>query len=477
MRRPDKTVVVAAFIAWLTIPLLLMMLGVESRFLELEKRSPASLPSNAVSRLADSLFYTEVAAAFRDRVPLRVPALGLDAWIDLEIFGDSPNPEVLIGSDGWLFDRQSVIGVCEKPIQPRRVVANFVEISRVLRASGRRFVVVVAPNKEAIYPERLGAAGPLAHCAQEWRQEIRALLSSADLPDYIDLWGAMEGLKARANEDIYWPHDTHWTSESAIEVSRLIVEQLRPGLWDDGVVRSRPHSSPGDLASKIGLPTSIERTLYEVERDVRVKIVARKKGRLRRLSTVGKNQRRFKPNVLSIYDSFGLRYLGMLPQFLRRSTWVSWRGLPNGKLTSIIDEFVRANVVVLESVERSLASRFSGSARNVPAHLIAALLDELPRTALAPSALPDGAFDLPPAGTDSSRYVVFDIGPLVDEATALRIRAAAQDSDGTWGHVAIHVVKSPQGERRVVVRLSATARAVRIRPPKLDVGDVSLVDL
>ncbi len=486
MTRRSQMVVVAAFAVWLTVPLVLAAFGVGSNFSELEERHLTALPAWSVDRLIDSELYKDLARAFGDRVPLRVSALSLDAWIDLAVFGDSPNPDVLIGRDGWLFDRWSVVGVGEATTvpqdevatTPRDIVSQLTEMSRILDASGRRLIVLIVPDKESIYPELLGPIDSVAKTSRAWRQELQAAFADANLPGYIDGWQAMEALKARSDEDIYWPNDTHWTSGGALEATRQIVDRLDPTLWDESAVKSRPGGHHGDLAKLIGLPTWIESTEYWLKRNVRVKIVAQEKSR-RRMVALNKRTRRFMPQVLSIHDSFGARYLSMLPQYLAKSTWISWiRGIPDGKLVSIVDEFARADVIILESVERLLASRLPGNTGYLPAHLLGTLFDDLPRIELGPvGGSQSDRIDLPPAESDTSRYFVFDIGPTVKEATVLGIRTDVMVGDMTWTKAAVHVVRSSDGGRRVVARLPADAVAVKIRPSKFEVDVVSLVDV
>ncbi len=55
-----------------------------------------------------------IADWFDTNLPVRVPAIRLDAFADLHIFRDSPNQSVLLGREGWLFYRQSQSLACSK---------------------------------------------------------------------------------------------------------------------------------------------------------------------------------------------------------------------------------------------------------------------------------------------------------------------------------------------------------------------------
>ncbi len=482
MSRFGKHVLVAGFVAWIAIPLVLIGIGIQSGFSALEQRPATQLPRLSAGALVDPRLYSEVADAFADRVPLRAEALALDTWFDLNIFRDSPNPAVLMGTDGWLFHRQSVVGP-RRPEAAQEAVSTLRKLSRILAASGRQLVLLVAPTKDAIYPEYLGPSEGLAQPGREARQRVRTLLQQAELPGYIDLWQALEELKATTDEAIYWRHDTHWTSKSVVEVSRQVVDLLDPTLWDETAIRVQHNQRyRGDLARMTGLPTWDHGTLYSVQREVQVEQANQQGSRGVQFSTTG-SQARLRRRVLGVYDSFGEKWLEMLPQYFDDSTWIAWSELPKERLRSIAAELASADVLVLETAERALIGRFSTRARGLSGHLVGQLLDELPVIDLVPltqaasSKLAPIEISLRAAAVDVDRYFVAKLGLSTHASSAHTIRLDARGLNGTWHHTPRHVLESPRGGWVVVAPLSMTARAVRIQPTMLNVGSFGLVEL
>jgi SGNH hydrolase-like domain, acetyltransferase AlgX len=467
MRRWERIIVALVFVAWLVAPLVLLALGGKSDFAALENRRPARAPAVTLAAVTDPQFYAAVARTFGDRVPLRAEALALDSWIDLEVFGDSPNPEVLVGADDWLYLFDAVAKPCVDRIPPWHAVANLRRISRILEASGRRLVVAVAPDKVSIYPERLGPSVSLSRCSRKYRLRLRTFLRQAELPGYVDLWQGLEDLKARAAEDVYWAQDTHWTFAGALEATRLIVDRLDPGLWNESAVKPRARvRHRGDLARMIGLPTPREATRYDIQR--RVQVTLARSGRFRRM-TVACRADCFRPRVLVVIDSFGELFVGNLAQYLEESTWVRWSQLPGEGLAAIVDELAGAEVVIFESVERMAFVRFARFSRDLPARLIDRLRDELPVTDLDVVSVPSSAgpprleLELPAVAPDADRYLVIDVASSPAGAAAGRLSIAMRRAENLrWQAVRGLEVGSGAGVRRLVAELPNISLTVQI---------------
>ena len=467
MNRPSRILVTSAFAAWLATPLVLIALGTDSRFAALEKRRPAKLPELSAGAILEPGLYAGLADYFADRVPLRAKAVAADSWIDLHVFGDSPNTDVLLGAGDWLFSRESMMPVCGETTSPPEVVAQVRKLDRILRASGRRFIFLVAPNKEAVYPEHLGPAASLAGCARDFRRQLRPLLGQAELTGYVDLWQALERLKQRAERDIYWPHDTHWTPEAALEVTRRIVERLDPALWDESQVIIRPGGSHrGDLADMLGLPARRPAIAHRVERGVEV---TSRGGRFLRTSTKGAA---FPERVTVIDDSFGRTYREALSQFLSTGTWINARSSTNpGYRAAMAGQIAGADVVILEIVERALAEFLGGYWQDLPSRLVGEMLSDLPAVELDLRRVLKGVppsridLDLPAAAPGIARYLIVDL-ETVDRRPSLLARlpprTALRLPGQRWQNVRAVELSAQAGRRRFSAEIPPGARiAVR----------------
>ena len=471
--RLSRTFIASAFAAWLAAPLVMIALGAGSGFANLERRRPAKLPELPAGAILDSRFYAQLGDYFGDRVPLRVQAVAADSWIDLNLFGDSPSSQVVLGADGWLFSRQSLMAACGNPPSPQKVVATIRGIDRILRASGRRFIFLVAPNKEAIYPEYLGPAQSLAGCSRAFRQELRSQLQQAALPDAIDLWQALDSLKQRLDREVYFPHDTHWTADAALEATRRIVERLDPALWDDRrVVTTSGRRHRGDLANLIGRPTWEPTIAHTIARDVQVQLLQR--GRFRRLSASGDV---FSKRVLVIDDSFGRTYRESLSRFLGDSTWIHWREhISPRQRAQVAAELARAEVVVFEIVERLLADLAGKSWQDLPVRLVAELSGELPATELDLGSVVSMAqpsrvdIDLPPAAPGIVRYLIVDL-----EVPGRQPSVVVRLTGRRWRHVRVVDLSTEAEGRRLAAEIPPAATTLAIR--WADVRGARLIDL
>jgi len=110
--------------------------------------------------------------------------------------------------------------------QPRDVL---IDLDRQLRSRGIGFMVVIIPDKLAVYPDYLcpkaGADVPVTLAVTRLQLE----LLEADV-DVVDLYKPFRKLRAKLGEDtpIYYDRDSHWRNIAAKEAGRIIAERLEP---------------------------------------------------------------------------------------------------------------------------------------------------------------------------------------------------------------------------------------------------------
>ena len=82
--------------------------------------------------------------AVNDRLPLRDRAIDIDSFIDREIFNEQPafggsaTPQVLEGSDGFLFLKDAFDAACNPHGTPQSVSANVKRFADIIQRSGRK---------------------------------------------------------------------------------------------------------------------------------------------------------------------------------------------------------------------------------------------------------------------------------------------------------------------------------------------------
>ncbi len=154
----------------------------------------------------------------------------LDYDFRLHVLGETVYHDVLIGKDGWLYytgegnldyyQRSTPLSPAQLAAITRRIEAT----QTALRARGIAFALVVAPNKETIYPQYLPDGVPVL--GQE--SQLDQLLAYAPGLPILDLRPAL--LAERSSAQLYFRTDTHWNPYGAYLAYRAVLDGLRPQL-------------------------------------------------------------------------------------------------------------------------------------------------------------------------------------------------------------------------------------------------------
>lgn len=162
--------------------------------------------------------------------------------------GGAGYPAVIRGKDGWLYFGGEIQLKCD-PQQPLDdLIGNIRRLREAVEASGRRFVLVVPPDKSTVLPEHLPDTYAGKECVTRladgsWRRIAQA--GAIDLRDELRAAGSAA----------YFPHDTHWTFVGGYLMTKAIAEQVRPGVtsrWQQ--TPGEPWSGTTDLSRMIGRP-------------------------------------------------------------------------------------------------------------------------------------------------------------------------------------------------------------------------------
>lgn len=353
----DRLVVVL-FCLGLLVPAALMVARI--RPAAIENRPLLEPPSLAVGSLLDTSWYAAMDRFLADNVavrPLAVRIRGEAYWR----LGGTGNPAVVRGVGPWVFTREELDPDCE--MAPTDIASALDRADAALAAAGQDFRFLVAPDKHAIYPDKLDPAGPYGPaCSDLRRPEMEAALVAR--PAFtIDGWSAVRAERA-AHPDgplLYYTEDTHWTTSGAIPVIRDLVRSLGPDLWrDDDVVSTRSRRVAMDLARQMGLRRSesvpviaVRPTMQVVRTAIDLPLGTKNARDVYRITATG--DRPVVPGrTIVVYDSFfGLNMLAVGP-FFAESIWIHIGDLQNHpELAGLIG---RADRVILERVERGLYS-------------------------------------------------------------------------------------------------------------------------
>jgi alginate O-acetyltransferase complex protein AlgJ len=185
--------------------------------LDAENRTLAPWPALSLNRA----FIAAFDRAFADRFGGREALLRLHNRVLVRVFGVSPAPNVLIGSDGWLFFKGEdghAFDRYYRGTQPmadaelQRVVDELRRRERFLAAHGIGYVVTIVPDKATIYPEHLPlwATRATGHSPLE---RLTGMLRAAGTLRFVDLRQPL--IAAKLHSRVYYATDSHWNSIGA----------------------------------------------------------------------------------------------------------------------------------------------------------------------------------------------------------------------------------------------------------------------
>jgi len=98
------------------------------------------------------------------------------------------------------------------------------QLARVLGRRGLRTVLVLIPDKENVYAERIPAS--LRGGANAFLPGLTRQLVAARVPT-LDLTPIFRGAASSAGPELYFPDDTHWTPEAIRIAARHVAQSVR----------------------------------------------------------------------------------------------------------------------------------------------------------------------------------------------------------------------------------------------------------
>ncbi|MBV6452101.1 MAG: hypothetical protein MHPDNHAH_02854 [Anaerolineales bacterium] len=299
--------------------------------------------------------------AIEDSFYLRGRLVTLVSNLRLAI-GDRVFPKVVVGDNGWL------VYIAEGDIEDYQKVELFTEeelnqfqqnldsLSVRYAEQGITLLIVIPPNKNTIYPERVPSQIPVIGSESKLDQLVNYLRANGR-QQVIDLRSAL--LAAKEERQMYYATDTHWNDYGAyIAYSALMAEvsEKFPAAEahlpsDFEPVVSEPDAL--DLASVIGATTLDESKiqfapLFDLSANYKTVNLGGRK------LMFSYNPDSSLPDLVLYYDSFFFNVIPILGEHFHSGLYVqnySGSGLWN---LSWVDER-QPDVVIIEFAERYLS--------------------------------------------------------------------------------------------------------------------------
>lgn len=354
-RHLDRAVALG-FVGLLVVPGLVMALGLRPP--AVENRPLYTPPPFAVGSLLETSWYAQWDQFLSDNLVLRPYAVRIRGTAIYET-GGTGNPEVIRGAGSWLFSRGEFEPDCTQTAATLTAALDAAALR--FDAAGIDLRIMVAPDKHAIYPDKLGEHHPFPPpCSDVERGALRAAIAARPGIS-VDAWAAVLARRESAPDGppLYYRQDSHWTPTGAVVAIRDLVRSLDPSLWsDEDVVEVGTRNVAMDLARQIGLRRSeatiqlaVRPGVTQVREGVPVNADLSNARAVFRVTASG-DRPVLDGRTLVLYDSyFGLNVARVAP-FFAESVWVHVGDLGNyPELAAALGPFDR---VILERSERGL---------------------------------------------------------------------------------------------------------------------------
>ena len=214
-------------------------------------------------------FATDYTNYLNDSIPFRNSLVTLNNAIDYFIYNTSPDTDVIIGKDNWLFYGTTGDGNPLSCYQGNNLLSEneLVQIAEnclrqrdYLASLGKAFIIYIAPNKERIYSEYMPDCYGLP--AENYRalQIYRYLSRNTDL-HVVYAYDELMQTKRLLSDNLYYKTDTHWNAVGGYVGARLLLHELDidiPAIDSDQIRIIHGNQHSGDLAGMLNLSKQLE---------------------------------------------------------------------------------------------------------------------------------------------------------------------------------------------------------------------------
>lgn len=249
MRRLPKLLPIVWLMALLVLPATAYLVGVRQPLLE--NREKTAFPDLNRGTLRKEHTFQQIDAAIRERLPLRGDAIDARGRIAIDVFGDSPSADVVLGKDRWLYYRPT-LRICQPDGRLDVSPANAVGfVTRAITASGRTPVVIIARSKIVTHREHLkGVDADDLACMAAIAASVQDRLD--ELPGGYTIQPELDALEADGIPT-FLRSDTHWNARGREAFARAVLDGVQPGLADEARLRRLGETErDGDLGTMIG---------------------------------------------------------------------------------------------------------------------------------------------------------------------------------------------------------------------------------
>jgi alginate o-acetyltransferase algJ len=239
----------AAFIGICLVPAALMPIFKTDS--DKEKRELASAPKIKTEEGKLNFdFFSDFETYFSEHFAFRQQLVTADGRIRSAVFGTSPNSDVIVGKNGWLYYGETVDDFLNINTLSDRAVNNIKNNLDMMNAyceqNNAQFVFTVAPNKNSVYPENM----PFNYIESENPGSYEKLAETLSGSSYwCDMKEAL--LNTSSSIPLYHKTDTHWNNLGAYAGHSRIMAMIGKESCPSGSRWFTRNDRLGDLAAMI----------------------------------------------------------------------------------------------------------------------------------------------------------------------------------------------------------------------------------
>ncbi|MGD2185330.1 MAG: sialate O-acetylesterase [Desulfobacterales bacterium] len=221
-------------------------------------------PRMDTQALLDNDYYLSFDQYFNDSFSLRSPLIYIKRWLDYRLFRMTDANDVHVGTDGWLYSRQSIDDYRKEACGARQDIEQLAlelqAIERLMAVTGRRFFFIVAPNKSTIYPEFVGPLPRSPACNVNQYDLFLKATETHRLKNFVRLDQLMKNAK-KSDALLYDATSRHWNDQGALVAAAAIHQHIFKDHAKKQALEFTPIGpvSSGDLKKQMmGLSTAAE---------------------------------------------------------------------------------------------------------------------------------------------------------------------------------------------------------------------------
>ena len=175
-------------------------------------------------------FSKEYESYFNDHIPFRNIIININSKIKYFCFHDSPNNNVVIGENNWLYLKDEIDSYKKINVYNEKTLVTaakyFNDISNYCTKNGAQLIIFIPPDKASIYPENVPDYVKACNFPKN-RAEVFAEYINKNTNVKV-IYPKQELLEAKKliMEDIYYTYDSHWNRIGAYIGTKALVKEM-----------------------------------------------------------------------------------------------------------------------------------------------------------------------------------------------------------------------------------------------------------